>query len=33
AGELCGAAGRGLAASDLLASIGQLLEECSPCLG
>ncbi|MDO9215750.1 MAG: NAD(P)H-hydrate dehydratase [Lacisediminimonas sp.] len=32
AGELCGAAGRGLAASDLLASIGQLLEECSPCL-
>ncbi|MDP3847139.1 MAG: NAD(P)H-hydrate dehydratase [Pseudomonas sp.] len=33
AGELCGAAGRGLAAGDLLASIGELLEECSPCLG
>jgi hydroxyethylthiazole kinase-like uncharacterized protein yjeF len=33
AGELLGAAGRGLAASDLLATIGQLLEECSPCMG
>ncbi len=33
AGEIRGAAGRGLAASDLLATIGQLLEECSPCLG
>ena len=33
AGELCGTVGRGLAAGDLLASIGALLEECSPCLG
>jgi hydroxyethylthiazole kinase-like uncharacterized protein yjeF len=32
AGELCGAAGRGLAAGTLLATIGQLLEEHSPCL-
>ncbi len=32
AGELCGAAGRGLAAGALLATIGQLLEEHSPCL-
>ena len=32
AGELLGAAGRGLAASDLLATIGRLLEERSPCL-
>ena len=32
AGELCGAAGRGLAAADLLATIAGLLEECSPCV-
>jgi hydroxyethylthiazole kinase-like uncharacterized protein yjeF len=32
AGELCGAAGRGLAASDLLATIGRLLEANSPCV-
>jgi ADP-dependent NAD(P)H-hydrate dehydratase / NAD(P)H-hydrate epimerase len=32
AGELCGASGRGLAAGDLLATIGQLLEVNSPCV-
>ncbi|WCD79889.1 NAD(P)H-hydrate dehydratase [Pseudomonas sp. TUM22785] len=32
AGQLLGAQGRGLAASDLIPTIRQLLEECSPCL-
>jgi hydroxyethylthiazole kinase-like uncharacterized protein yjeF len=32
AGERCGAGGRGLPAGDLLATIGRLLEEHSPCV-
>ena len=31
AGQQLGAQGRGLAASDLIPTIRQLLEECSPC--
>ncbi|MBW6085161.1 bifunctional ADP-dependent NAD(P)H-hydrate dehydratase/NAD(P)H-hydrate epimerase, partial [Pseudomonas aeruginosa] len=32
AGERLGAQGRGLAATDLIPTVRQLLEECSPCL-
>lgn len=32
AGQRLGAQGRGLAATDLIPTVRQLLEECSPCL-